>query len=463
MDETSASLKKALRARWVIWGVMAAAFMVVFFHRLAAGVVRADLVRDFGLSATSFGSLAALYFYAYMAMQVPVGMLTDTLGARATVTAGMLIAGAGSALFGLAPTPGLLFLGRFLVGIGVSTVFVSILKIQSQWFREREFATMSGITSLVGNLGGVLAQAPLALAVAAFSWRITFVGIGIFSILLALLCWIFIRNRPQDRGWPALNEAQAGITPPKPRELLSGLSGVVRQWRVWPNFVLSGCSSGLYLAFSGAWGTSFLKDVYGMERMAASGIVAYSVYGGMTGGLMAGVDLGQDRPPAPTPPSPVYGLLRLLGGPGLLGRREAARSDPPSSLLPAGHDGPVLLPGLVHRQGNQPSTLHRAGHLGGQHGGIPGNGPDHDGHGSDPGPHGGTGGSRPVPERIHLLPGLLHTEPRLRHPPAGRPAAGTSRYPERRNRKNKGAPGFAGSPFALLIVRRIRRPTARKG
>lgn len=300
MDETSASLKKALRARWVIWGVMAAAFMVVFFHRLAAGVVRADLVRDFGLSATSFGSLAALYFYAYMAMQVPVGMLTDTLGARATVTAGMLIAGAGSALFGLAPTPGLLFLGRFLVGIGVSTVFVSILKIQSQWFREREFATMSGITSLVGNLGGVLAQAPLALAVAAFSWRITFVGIGIFSILLALLCWIFIRNRPQDRGWPALNEAQAGITPPKPRELLSGLSGVVRQWRVWPNFVLSGCSSGLYLAFSGAWGTSFLKDVYGMERMAASGIVAYSVYGGMTGGLMAGWisdRIGLRRPP----------------------------------------------------------------------------------------------------------------------------------------------------------------------
>ncbi len=300
LDETGAGLQRALRARWEIWSVMAAAYMVVFFHRLAAGVVRNDLVRDFGLSASAFGSLAAMYFYAYMAMQVPVGMLADTLGARATVSAGMLLAGAGSVLFGLAPTPGLLFLGRFLVGIGVSTVFVSILKIQSQWFREREFATMSGVTALVGNLGGVLAQAPLALAVAAFTWRSTFLGIGLFSGILALLCWGFIRNRPQDKGWPALNEAQAGIVPPRAEELLAGLKGVVSRWRVWPAFVLSGCASGLYLAFSGAWGTSFLRDVYGMERTAASGIVAFSVYGGMAGCFLTGWfsdRIGRRRPP----------------------------------------------------------------------------------------------------------------------------------------------------------------------
>ena len=268
---------------------MVAAFMVVFFHRLAAGVVRGDLVRDFGLSASSFGSLAAMYFYAYMIMQVPVGMMADTLGARATVTAGMTLAGAGSVLFGLAPGPGFLFLGRFLVGIGVSTVFVSILKVQSQWFREREFATITGVTSLVGNLGGVLAQAPLALVVAVFSWRATFAAIGAFSFLLAGMCWVFIRNRPQDRGWPPINEAQAGgHAAPCAKELLGGLKEIVRQWRIWPNFILSGLASGLYLAFSGTWGTPFLKDVYGMSAAAASGIVAYSIYGAMTSSLAVG-------------------------------------------------------------------------------------------------------------------------------------------------------------------------------
>lgn len=389
LDETGAGLQRALRARWEIWSVMAAAYMVVFFHRLAAGVVRNDLVRDFGLSASAFGSLAAMYFYAYMAMQVPVGMLADTLGARATVSAGMLLAGAGSVLFGLAPTPGLLFLGRFLVGIGVSTVFVSILKIQSQWFREREFATMSGVTALVGNLGGVLAQAPLALAVAAFTWRSTFLGIGLFSGILALLCWGFIRNRPQDKGWPALNEAQAGIVPPRAEELLAGLKGVVSRWRVWPAFVLSGCASGLYLAFSGAWGTSFLRDVYGMERTAASGIVAFSVYGGMAGCFLTGWfsdRIGRRRPP---PAGPFDGLLRLLGRDRPVERRQAPGRGPAPAFFPAGLLGFLLHAGLVHHQGDEPAAVHRGGDLGGQHGGLPGNRPDHDGHGNDPGPGAG--------------------------------------------------------------------------
>ncbi len=303
MGNTEGKLEKALRTRWLIWGVMVACYMVVFFHRLAAGVVRGDLVRDFSLSASAFGSLASMYFYAYMVMQVPVGMLVDTLGARATVTAGMLLAGGGSILFGLAPGAPLLFLGRFLVGIGVSTVFVSILKIQSQWFREREFATMSGVTALVGNLGGVLAQAPLALAVAAFTWRTTFLGIGLFSGVLALLGWTFIRNRPQDLGFPLLNEVQTELASPTRAELLEGLKGALRRWRIWPAFILSGCASGLYLAFSGAWGTSFLKDVYGMERAAASGIVAFSVYGGMAGCFLAGWvsdKIGRRRPPLMT-------------------------------------------------------------------------------------------------------------------------------------------------------------------
>ena len=92
MSNLQGDLKRALKYRWAVWGVMVLSYMVVFFHRLAAGVVREDLVRDFGLSASSFGSLASMYFYAYMIMQIPVGMLADSLGARITVFGGTLLA-----------------------------------------------------------------------------------------------------------------------------------------------------------------------------------------------------------------------------------------------------------------------------------------------------------------------------------------------------------------------------------
>jgi len=290
MHGSEEGLKKVLKYRWLVWGTMILAYMVVFFHRLAAGVVREDLVGAFDLSAAAFGSLASMYFYAYMIMQVPVGILADSLGARKTVTAGIFLAGAGSILFGFAPTPFAVFTGRFLVGIGVSTVFVCTMKIQSQWFREREFATMSGLTSLLGNLGGVMAQTPLAIMVALFTWRLTFAGIGIFSIILAILCYIMIRNKPQDMGLPPINEAQIlhasapGIKVP----VTIALKRVVSQWRIWPAFIFFFFYSGAYLVFAGTWGVSYLQEVYGFEKNIASGFISFAVYGAMAGSIFTG-------------------------------------------------------------------------------------------------------------------------------------------------------------------------------
>ena len=279
------TLPRGYGYRWIVWSIMLLSYMVVFFHRLAAAVVRQNLVDDFGLSGSAFGSLASMYFYAYMVMQIPVGYLADSLGARATVTFGMALAGTGSLLFGLAPNPVLLFAGRFLVGIGVSTVFIATLKVLSMWFRERQFGMLSGVTNLVGSLGGVLAQAPLAWAVAAFTWRMTFVAIGAFSLFLGALCWLLIRNAPTDRNLPPINPAPPAKGKPS---LSEGFGAILSNWRIWPSALFYASIVGIYLAFSGAWGISYLEAVYGLDRSAAAGIASYVVFGAMAGGLMTG-------------------------------------------------------------------------------------------------------------------------------------------------------------------------------
>ena len=288
MKNLQGDLKKALSYRWVVWGVMVLAYMVVFFHRLAAGVVREDLVRDFGLSASSFGSLASMYFYAYMIMQIPVGMLADSLGARVTVFGGTLLAAAGSVLFGMASSVPMLFAGRFLVGIGVSTVFVSILKILSQWYRNREFASMSGLTAFIGNFGGVLAQLPLAFLVARFTWRTTFIGIGGVSLLLAVLCYLFIRNTPQDMGFPPVNEALQSKVPGPPPRLSKAFGEVLTCRNIWFASLLCALSSATFLSLSGAWGISYLREVFGFDAREASKAVSWCVFGGMAGTFSVG-------------------------------------------------------------------------------------------------------------------------------------------------------------------------------
>lgn len=287
-------MSKGLHYRWIVWGIMVLAYMVVFFHRLAAGVVRSDLVDSFGLSGAAFGTLASLYFYAYMIMQIPVGLLVDSLGARITVSVGIFIAGIGALLFGSAPTTFVLFSGRFFVGIGVATVFVSILKVQSKWFREREFATVSGMTSLIGNGGGLLAQTPLAWAVALLTWRNTFLAIGIFSIFLAVACYLLIRNTPQDLGFPPINEVDISNSDvlkkeiEKKESLKEGFKQVLRVRRLWPVILFFALNQGASLSFTSAWGVAFMESVYALPTSVASSYIAIILVGLMLGSLFSG-------------------------------------------------------------------------------------------------------------------------------------------------------------------------------
>lgn len=284
-------IKKFMTYRWIVWGILAFAYIIVFFHRLAPGVVREDLVNEFKISGTTFANLGSVYFYAYMIMQIPAGILADSLGARKTVSIGVLLAGIGSILFGLAPSITLAFIGRLLVGIGVSVVFVPILKIQSEWFKESEFGTMSGITSFVGNLGGVIAQTPLALLVAAITWRNSFIVMGIFSIVVSILCYILVRNNPTDMNLPSIAEIEGkkvNSSIIKKPNLMKGLISVLINPRTWPGFIIFAGFFGAFVSMTGAWGSSYIVDVYGVSKLSAANYTMAAVLGLAIGSIAIG-------------------------------------------------------------------------------------------------------------------------------------------------------------------------------
>ncbi|NSW90299.1 MAG: MFS transporter [Firmicutes bacterium] len=193
-------VKKASSYKWFIWVTLLFAYLIVIFHRWSFGVIEDNLSSSFCMSATAFAGIGSMYFYAYAFMQIPSGMLADSLGARFTVTVGMLLAGTSSFLFGCSSSIFYIFAGRFLVGIGVSVVFISILKILSKWYEEKKFGTMTGLTSFIGNIGGILTQSPFVIILSLISWRIAFIMIGTITLLIAFLCFVIFRNDPEDIG-----------------------------------------------------------------------------------------------------------------------------------------------------------------------------------------------------------------------------------------------------------------------
>jgi MFS family permease len=198
-------------------------------------------------------------------MQLPTGVLVDTLGPRRVLTMGGVIAGAGSIVFGGAESIAVAASGRTLTGLGVSVAFVCLLKLNASWFEERRFATMSGFGNVIGIVGALLATAPLAWLITMVSWRSVFVAVGIASLGVSAATWLLARDHPEPGGAPHERPA-----PPQTERWWQGLGEIMRNRATWPAFWVTFGISGSYMSFIGLWAAPFFRQAYGMSAIAAS-------------------------------------------------------------------------------------------------------------------------------------------------------------------------------------------------
>lgn len=282
-------IKKIESYRWVVWGVLAAVYVFVTFHRMSAGVVRTDLEKAFSIGAAQFANIGSMYFYAYFIMQIPSGILTDKFGPKLTVSIFSIIAAIGSVMFGLAPNIIVAYIGRFLVGFGVSVIFICLIKIQSRWFYSKNFALMIGFVGLAANLGAILAQTPLVFAVEQFGWRNTFIYMGLAMVFFTILTLIYVKDDPTKMGLPSMDEVEN--RPPlasnniKVGEALKSVLSNKRTWIISLAYI--GTYTG-YIVFLGTFGLSFLMQAYNIDKVQASGYVVSAIIGTSVSGLVIG-------------------------------------------------------------------------------------------------------------------------------------------------------------------------------
>lgn len=236
-----------------------AAYVLSFFHRFAPAGIAQELAAAFHTNAASLGILAATYFYVYTVMQLPTGILADTLGPKRVIVAGGFVAAAGSLLFALAPTLTWAIAGRTLTGLGVSVTFIAMLKLFALWYDERRFASLVGLSLFVGNLGSMLAGTPLAWVAQITGWRGVFLFTALLSLAVALLCWRLIEKEPEHQR----RAIERGV-------VLQGLLAIMRNRATWPAVVANFGIAGSFFSFAGLWATPYLMSVHGTEKLVAS-------------------------------------------------------------------------------------------------------------------------------------------------------------------------------------------------
>jgi len=112
-----------------------------------------------------------------------------------------------------------------------------------------------------------------------FSWRPTYVGLGVVGILLGIVIWIAVRNDPSSMKKPHQKVKKS---------ILSGIVKVSKNSQTWINGLVAMMFYTATAAFGGLWAIPFLKQTQGFSNEEAS-FAASMIY---VGWIVAGPILG---------------------------------------------------------------------------------------------------------------------------------------------------------------------------
>lgn len=263
--------------KWLMWGLLLPPYFFGFFHRTATSVVAVELARTLGLSGAIAGVLSAMYFYIYGAMQLPSGIFADTFGPRKMVSFGGIIMGISTIVFAYSDSLMFAMVARFCIGFGAAFIFVSLLKMQVNWFDEKDFPLLTGLSIFVGNCGALFGVGPFALMARALTWQNTYILFGVLSIISSCMVWIFVRDYPPDH--------------PGRIENISASIAIKTVLKSRSNYISAlgfGCAYGVYTAFTSLWGIPYFIDTYHLSKLDASTVITFIPLGTVCGCLFNG-------------------------------------------------------------------------------------------------------------------------------------------------------------------------------
>jgi len=257
--------ERTLKYRWIIFIILLAAYFLVYYQRNLPATLDTMIVDDLGQGLATLW--AAVYFYVYAAFQLPVGLMTDKIGPRKILTAALLVVTMGTFTISLADTFLVLMIGKIVMSCGMACIYVPLTKIIVVWFMKRDFALLNGIVIATGNFAGIMAAEPTRILLDSIGWRNVFVMIGIITAVLAVLCIMFVRNRPRDIGAREIpeiypDEIQAHETYEKV-PLKSGIRTVVTGGRAfWMPAGAYFLVFGTMMLFQGRWVVTYFNNIY---------------------------------------------------------------------------------------------------------------------------------------------------------------------------------------------------------
>jgi MFS family permease len=257
-------MKKSLPVfmSFVIFSLAASFYFFDYFLQVAPGVIARSLKKSFSIGAGQLSLLSACYYLSYTLMQIPAGLLYDRFGGRRVIFCATMTASLGAFLFGISDNMIWAALSRLLIGAGSAFAFLGALYFAMRWFPGRYFATLAGVTALIGSVGAMFGDTILSYVVHDHGWRNTMIYISFVGGALALAIGGIAKNHPYDDHILTKKETKVSLR--------GDLRYLFSHAQVWWLGVYAFFSWSTVSVFAVLWGIPFLRRADTMNLIEAS-------------------------------------------------------------------------------------------------------------------------------------------------------------------------------------------------
>ncbi len=257
----------------------AAFYCYEFILRIVPGALETELSAAMGhITATTFGEISGLYYFAYSPMQMPVGMLMDRFGPRRLLTVACLCCALGSWMFTLTSSLFLVSCGRFLVGFGSSFAFIGVLALALHWLPKRYFSLAVGLITTLGMLGPMYGQIKITEWSVQVGWEQVLFVITLAGFVLNALIFLVVRDGPK------------GHVPnqyPLPK-FFHNVWKVLMAKEVWLIGLVGAFMYTSLSVFGELWGKTYLEQAHHLTKVEAAKSVSFVFLGWAIGAPIAG-------------------------------------------------------------------------------------------------------------------------------------------------------------------------------
>src|SRR5215469_1198013 len=247
------------------------------------------LPNELNLDAKHLGWVFSAFGWAYLALQVHGGWLSDRFGARKTLTiCGIVWAGA-TIMMGLSAGFASMIVARVILGLGEGATFPTATRALSDWAPASLRGFAQGITHAFSRLGNTLTPPLVVWLILKTSWRGSFIVIGVASLTWAVIWWLYFRDDPGRHR---------GVTPQELRKLPNYAARVAKTkepvpWgplikRISPVTAVYFCygwTLWLYLN----WLPQYFKNTYNLDLKKSALFSAGVFFAGVLGDLLGGI------------------------------------------------------------------------------------------------------------------------------------------------------------------------------